>query len=160
MQLNTAGIEGINDPGKLLILKREEGTSEWAPLATSRDSSGALISGTLSSFSEFTVGGNAETNPLPVKDKGAMAEKVTLRGNTPNPVRQGTTIRYALPQAARVTLTVYDVLGRQIATLASEKKSAGRHAATFDASDLPAGVYLYRLRAGSYVETRRMVVVR
>jgi hypothetical protein len=75
-------------------------------------------------------------------------------------VRQGTTIRYALPQAGRVTLTVYDVLGWQIATLASEKKSAGRHTATFDASDLPAGVYLYRLRAGSYVETRRMVVVR
>ena len=159
MQLNTAGIEGINDPGKLLILKREEDTSEWAPLATSRDSSGALISDTLSSFSEFTVGGNAETNPLPVKDKGAMAEKVTLRGNTPTSAPGHHDPLRAAAGRARYAHRLRRA-GPSDRNARKREEVSGPSRRHLRRERLPAGVYLYRLRAGSYVETRRMVVVR
>jgi hypothetical protein len=159
VRLDTSDLKGIKDVDQLVILKREDENEEWRALNTSREYN-VLVSEKLSSFSEFTVGGDAADNPVPTDDQPAPTE-FALRGNAPNPVRQATTIRYALPRSGRVTLTVYDVLGRRVATLlGDEKQAAGRKRVRFDASGLAAGVYLYRLTAGSYAETRRMVVVR
>lgn len=83
-----------------------------------------------------------------------------LRGSTPNPVRTQATIRYAMPEATDVTLTVYDVMGRHVATLTEGRRSVGVHEVTLEATGLPSGVYLYRLQAGSYRETKRLVVVK
>jgi hypothetical protein len=83
-----------------------------------------------------------------------------LHQNYPNPFNPTTTISCDLPQVADVTLTVYDVLGRQVRELASGTKPAGTYEVTFDAGGLPSGLYFYRLQAGSYVETKRMVIVR
>ncbi|NBC15796.1 MAG: T9SS type A sorting domain-containing protein [Bacteroidetes bacterium] len=71
-----------------------------------------------------------------------------------------TTIRYALPEPTRVRLAVYDLLGREVATLADGLKPAGRHEAIFEASGLPSGVYLYRLEAAGRVLTGRMVLLK
>ncbi len=62
--------------------------------------------------------------------------------------------------ASQVMLTVYDVLGRQVATLVDERKTAGSYDVTFDGSGLASGVYIYRLTAGSFVESRRMVLIK
>lgn len=83
-----------------------------------------------------------------------------LRENRPNPVRTQTTIRYALPEASHVTLTVYDVMGRRVAYLVQSAKAAGHHTAQFDASGVPSGVYVYRLQAGSFAEAKRFTVVK
>jgi hypothetical protein len=89
-----------------------------------------------------------------------VPQEYTLRPAYPNPVRRAATLRYGLPEAAQVQIHVYDVLGRRVATLADAQRPAGWHEVRVDAAQLPAGVYLYRLTAGSYTETRRMVVVR
>lgn len=59
-----------------------------------------------------------------------------------------------------MTLKVFDVLGREVTTLVDEAKHAGKHSVAFDATGLPSGVYFYRLTAGSYVETKRMMVLK
>ena len=77
--------------------------------------------------------------------------------NYPNPFRQRATIEYRLPASGHVRLTVYDVLGRELAVLVDERKSAGSHSAKLDASSWPSGVYLYRLEAGNQVASGRLV---
>ncbi|MFA6457649.1 MAG: T9SS type A sorting domain-containing protein [Bacteroidota bacterium] len=93
--------------------------------------------------------------------------------NFPNPFNPSTTIRYSLPSSSHVKLTVHDILGREIATLVNEEQSAGwkevqwnaRHASTGSASggqakDVSSGIYFYRLTAGSFIETKKMLLVR
>ena len=82
-----------------------------------------------------------------------------LSQNYPNPFNPTTTISYDLPAASDVTLTVVDLLGRTIRELASGTQPAGTYQLSFDASGLPSGVYFYRLQAGDYSQTKRMVVV-
>ena len=77
--------------------------------------------------------------------------------NYPNPFRQGATIEYRVPAPRHVRLTVYDVLGRELAVLVDERQSAGSHSAKLDASSWPSGVYLYRLEAGNQAATGRLV---
>jgi hypothetical protein len=78
----------------------------------------------------------------------------------PNPFNPTTTITYSLPQAAEATLSVFDLLGRQVRVLASGSQPAGTYEVTFDATELPSGVYFYRLEAGDYVETKSLVLLR
>ena len=77
--------------------------------------------------------------------------------NHPNPFQRVTTITYNVPVPGRVRLTVYDILGRELAVLVDEQKSAGSHSAWLDASAWPSGTYLYRLEVGSQVEKGRLV---
>jgi len=78
----------------------------------------------------------------------------------PNPFNPSTTIRYALPEPAHVSLIIFNTVGEQVATLVDDAKAEGYHEVQFDASGLASGVYLYRLTAGSFVETRKLVFVR
>lgn len=80
--------------------------------------------------------------------------------NYPNPFNPETKIKWQSPVAGHQTLKVYDVLGNDVATLVDEYKDAGRYETTFDASRLASGIYFYRLRAGTFVETRKMLLVR
>jgi len=83
-----------------------------------------------------------------------------LRQNYPNPFNPATLIQYALPQPAVVRLEVYNIIGRRVALLVDEPKIAGWHEISFDASSLASGIYIYRIQAGSFVETRQMVLVK
>lgn len=103
-------------------------------------------------FSTGATGVDIEEETLP--------EGFALLANYPNPFNPQTTIAFTLPQAAPVRLTVYDILGRQVAILRDGAFAAGRHEVTFDASGLPSGMYMYRLEAGSFVQTRRMLLLK
>ena len=80
--------------------------------------------------------------------------------NYPNPCNPSTTIRYGLPERSHARLGGYNMLGQQIARLVNGEIEAGYHEVNFDASNLASGVYLYRLNAADYVQTRRLVVLR
>ena len=89
-----------------------------------------------------------------------VANAFRLDQNYPNPFNPSTTIRYALTQRALVTLSVYNMLGQQVAVLQNTEEEPGYHDVRFDAAGLASGVYWYRLTAGNYTETRKMLLVR
>lgn len=89
-----------------------------------------------------------------------VARRLQLGQNYPNPFQGATTVEYSLPQATSVRLTVSDVLGRQVDVLVDQRQAAGRHQVALDASEWPAGMYLYRLEADGRIETRSMLVVK
>ena len=78
----------------------------------------------------------------------------------PNPFNPSTTISFALPEADFVRIAVFDVAGRWIQTLVNEKRAAGRHSVTFDARDLPSGVYFARMEAAAFTMTKKMLLIR
>ena len=83
-----------------------------------------------------------------------------LDQNYPNPFNPSTTIKYQIPELSFVTLKVYDVLGNEIAILVNEEIPTGIYEVEFIATTLPSGVYFYRLQAGSFVETKKMVLMK
>jgi hypothetical protein len=91
-----------------------------------------------------------------------------LQRNYPNPFNPATVVRYELPVVSDVRLLVYDLLGHEVRVLANERKSAGVHEVTFDASALASGVYIYRLqacptdgpRAQTFVQSRKLLLLR
>jgi predicted phosphodiesterase len=87
-------------------------------------------------------------------------KEFTLHQNFPNPFNPSTKINYAIPEMGFVTLKVYDVLGNELETLVDEEKLAGSFGVEFNATDLPSGVYFYKLQAGSFVETKKMVILK
>jgi hypothetical protein len=93
-------------------------------------------------------------------DRHQLPSEITLEQNFPNPFNPSTTIRYALPEAGFVRLEVFTVAGQRVAVLAEGERSAGWHSATFDGSGLASGVYIYRLQAGGFVQTRKLMLVK
>ncbi|MCH8035115.1 MAG: T9SS type A sorting domain-containing protein [Bacteroidetes bacterium] len=83
-----------------------------------------------------------------------------LQQNYPNPFNPTTTINYQIPKISFVTLKVYDVLGKEVVALVNEEKPSGNYVVEFDANRLPSGIYFYRLQAGSFVETKKMVLMK
>jgi hypothetical protein len=86
--------------------------------------------------------------------------RYSLYQNHPNPYNPKTMIRYELPELSFVIIKVYDVLGNEIATLVNEEKPAGSYEVEFHASTLPSGIYFYLLRAGSFVEMKKMILLK
>jgi len=99
-----------------------------------------------------------------VEDIGIRSDELPtrfdLKQNYPNPVNASTTIAYDVPEVSHVRLTVYDALGRTVATLVDEEMAAGRHTVTWDARDTSSGTYFYRLEARNAVLTKSMFVAR
>ena len=94
------------------------------------------------------------------KSEDVIAKDYSLFQNYPNPFNPSTTIEFDLPKTSEVTLKVFNILGEEVASLVSDRLSAGSYSYEWDASKLASGVYLYRLQAGDYVETRKMVLMR
>ena len=86
--------------------------------------------------------------------------KAELEQNYPNPFNPSTLINYSLPGSSHVFLKIYDVLGREVRTLVDEKQNAGSHNIIFQAADLPSGVYFYRLQAGTFSETKKLLLLK
>ncbi len=84
----------------------------------------------------------------------------SLEQNYPNPFNPSTTIEYNLPQGGFVTLKVYNILGKEVATLVNEQIDAGKHKVDFDASGPNSGVYFYKIESGSFVGTKKMILLK
>ena len=89
-----------------------------------------------------------------------LPAQFALEQNYPNPFNPTAQIRYQLPVASQVNLSVYDMTGRHVGTLINGQVSAGLHSVTFDASSLSSGVYIYRLQAGEFQQVRRLTVIK
>ncbi len=89
-----------------------------------------------------------------------IPSKIELHQNYPNPFNPSTVIRYGIPERAHIRLSIFNTMGQKIATLVNEVQEAGYYEAVFDASSLPSGVYIYRLQAGEYVESRKMLYLK
>lgn len=83
-----------------------------------------------------------------------------LSQNFPNPFNPVTTIKYSIPQKSNVYLIVYDILGREVAVLINEEKPAGEYNLNFNASNLPSGIYIYMIIAGSFTQSRKMILLK
>ncbi|MBK8553698.1 MAG: T9SS type A sorting domain-containing protein [Ignavibacteria bacterium] len=90
----------------------------------------------------------------------ALPDRIYLYQNYPNPFNPSTKIKYELTGNEYVTLKIFDILGKLIKALVHEKQNAGTYETEFDASDMPSGIYFYTLNAGSYIETKRMVLLK
>jgi hypothetical protein len=96
-----------------------------------------------------------------VEEKGNnIPANYSLTQNYPNPFNPSTKISWQSPVSGHQTLKVYDVLGNEVVTLVDEYKEAGKFEATFDASQLSSGVYFYKLQAGNFVETKKMILLK
>ena len=83
-----------------------------------------------------------------------------LQQNYPNPFNPSTTIQFALPKRSEVTLKIFDLLGKEVATLVDEKLQSGEYKVIFEAGDLPSGVYFYRIKAESFVQTKKLMLLK
>ncbi len=112
-----------------------------------------------------TEGGGAWRRPLSdlmtnVKQPSSQPKRFTLSQNYPNPFNPTTTISYDLPKESFVSLKVFDLLGREVATLVSEEMSAGNCSKQWNAANMSSGIYFYRLQAGTFTETKKLVLLR
>ena len=100
------------------------------------------------------------TTALPGDPPAAYPAAFELAQNYPNPFNPATHIRFAIPRAAKVHLSVYDILGREVAVLVNEAMQPGQYEYEFDARELSSGIYFYRLEAGSFKQVRKMLLAR
>ena len=99
------------------------------------------------------------TVDVPIENMG-IPDAYRLNQNYPNPFNPSTRITYAIPENANVTLKVFNMLGQEVMTLVKENQQRGNHAALFEANTLATGVYFYRLEAGKFVETKKMLLLK
>ncbi|MFI5251524.1 MAG: LamG-like jellyroll fold domain-containing protein [Bacteroidota bacterium] len=105
---------------------------------------------------QFTINGTT-LGVLPGKE---LPKQFALLQNYPNPFNPGTIIRYQLPSATHVTLTVYNMLGQEISRLVDAQQEPGSKSVKFEMANIPSGVYIYRLNAGSYTDVKKMIFMK
>ncbi len=115
----------------------------------------------------FDFAGNAansfsvfNSTPVSVSQRSNVPASFALHQNYPNPFNPTTHFRFSIANFEFVTLKVYDLLGREIATLVNGKKSPGTYEVLFDGSKLPSGVYFYRLESGRFAETKKLILIK
>jgi hypothetical protein len=112
-------------------------------------------------IAEFLLAANSGLNKK--VNTGKTISTVTsysVSQNYPNPFNPSTTIRYQIPKPGLVTLKVYDILGREVATLVNENKGEGSYEFAFNASKFASGVYIYQLRVNDYVASKKMILLK
>ena len=127
-------------------------TSEGLYVGGKFSHAGDKYSNMIALYTNFTTDVDDESNSLP--------SEFVLSQNFPNPFNPSTNIQYAVGSKQFVSLKVYDILGKEIATLVNEEKTSGNYKVTFDASSQPSGIYFYQLKAGNFIETRKMVLLK
>jgi photosystem II stability/assembly factor-like uncharacterized protein len=128
----------------------EDGLYDWTVRAVD-----AAYTGSILSSGVFQIGGTtaiANNVELPIS--------FALSQNYPNPFNPSTTIKYAIKSSQFVSLKIYDILGNEVATLVNEDKPAGNYKIEFNSSSFSSGVYFYKINAGSFVETKKMILIK
>ena len=98
--------------------------------------------------------------PVSVEYETIQPTQFALEQNYPNPFNPSTKIQYSVPQTSQVQIKVFDVLGNEIETLVNEEKPTGTYELTWNAANLPSGVYFYQIKAGSFIETKKMILIK
>ena len=156
----------IQEPINLQLTGLGENYYVMVSIEDSGKSGGVVLEGFLASGEVINY--QITLNPVSVEQNNSLIpQNFALEQNYPNPFNPTTTIKYTIPnvtlsgvEGSRVLLKVYDVLGNEIATLVNEEKPAGNYKVEFNASNLASGIYFYRLQAGSFVETKKMILLR
>ena len=127
-----------------------------------------LMAGEFDNTVPFTLGPNGSISyeggslkiPVSVELRELnLPKSFFVEQNYPNPFNPTTTIKFGLPFASHVTVTIFNILGHEIAMLLDARKVAGTHNLSFDATNLSGGIYFYKVQAGDFVEIKRMVLV-
>jgi len=129
------------------------GTDHLNSITVSRNFSYAIQSFYESNFTSIPVSVE-DTNP------DLTVDKYELYQNYPNPFNPTTTIKFSLPQYSIVSLKVYDILGREVATLVNQEKPSGIYKVEFDASSLAGGIYFYQLKTKEFVQTKKAILLK
>jgi hypothetical protein len=158
-------LTGIVRPQNLYIAYRPNPSSPWKPLTSYRDGDylkAFNLAG--NEFGQFAIASKVARNPLAqqlsVQKTANHAKSYTLAQNYPNPFNPMTTIQYSLANTGNVSLKIYDILGREVATLVNGRQAAGEYTVQFNAANLASGIYFYRLQAGDFVQTKKMMLVK
>ena len=101
-----------------------------------------------------------QTTLTDVEDEETIPTVFKLEQNYPNPFNPTTIIKFAVPEKSNVLIKVYDILGSEVATLVNEEMGAGWYRKTFDANNYSSGVYLFRMEAGKFISTKKMILLR
>ncbi|HCY76553.1 MAG TPA: hypothetical protein DHV28_11585 [Ignavibacteriales bacterium] len=118
-----------------------------------------FLDGNIYSFSK-SIPISGEGHPSDVEDEEILPKEFSLSQNYPNPFNPSTKIIWQSPVSSWQTLKIFDVLGNEVATLVNEYRNAGSYEINFDASKLSSGVYYYQIRAGEYVQTKKMLLIK
>lgn len=133
-----------------------DGTYYWRVSAMNSSGLTTFGSGSDTAPFRFTIGQAVSTEDGP----GGIPTQYSLEQNFPNPFNPTTNIAFSIPQAGSVSINVYNILGQQVASVTQGRFAAGTHTVTFNASSLSSGVYIYQLRAGNFIQTRKLTLVK
>ena len=97
---------------------------------------------------------------MELEDDDLLPTEFLLSQNYPNPFNPSTKLSYSITQSGLVTIKVFDLLGIEIETLVNEEKPVGTYELNWNAANLPSGVYFYRLQAGDFIQTRKMILLK
>lgn len=98
--------------------------------------------------------------PTSIAGINEIPEKYSLSQNYPNPFNPSTVISYNLAEGNFITLKIYNELGKEVSTLVNERQNAGSYSISFDGSNLPSGLYYYKLESGGFVDTKKMLLIK
>jgi len=150
--LKIDGIENFSDL-EIALINKQTNKVDRLTAGTSISIPANLVDGRY-----LLVFGNSQTISELVKS--LTPNTFRLSQNHPNPFNPTTTLRYQIPEASSVNLKIFDVLGNEVATLVNETKPAGEYQIVFDGTNVPSGIYFYKLTAGKYSETRKMILMK
>ena len=154
-----------------IYLNQNEGSGSWKNIGRyflSADTqilirvidSGESTAGPVIRADAFKVALFQETTSTNERFLSNAPNSFQLFQNYPNPFNPSTNFKFSIPKESKVILKVYDMLGREIETLVNEEKSIGTYELTWNAINLPSGVYFYRLKAGNYISTKKMIFMK
>ncbi|KAA0230906.1 T9SS C-terminal target domain-containing protein [candidate division KSB1 bacterium] len=121
--------------------------------------SGTRIGNTARTWYDGVSYAKVNTAVVSVAEHKKISNEFVLRQNSPNPFKPSTTITYSLPKAAHVTVKVYNLLGREVATLTDQQTPAGTHQVIWNAQSAPSGIYFYKISVGNFSKTKKMILL-
>lgn len=125
-----------------------------------QDESGKVINTEIKPGEEITIDNSSINKLLVISGEIIAPVEYALEQNYPNPFNPSTTIEYAIPYSGNVSIKVFDILGSEVSVLVDEFQQVGNYSIAFDASNFASGIYFYRIHAGSFVNTKKMMVIK
>ncbi|MBC8041854.1 MAG: T9SS type A sorting domain-containing protein [Rhizobacter sp.] len=161
ISIDAAGTTSVSAFKYLYVAYRPNSSSPWTALSTY--TSGTFLKAfAVQGFGQFAVASQSSRNPTleVIRTGSTIAKDFRLMQNYPNPFNPATTIQYSIPTAETVSLKVYDILGREVATLVNSRQIAGTYRVNFNAARFASGMYFYRVKAGDVVLTKKMMLIK